>query len=268
MERAKKRLETGLRQCAEAQKRIRYLIILNLLNGRGPTETARVLGVGRSTVYEVARRFREQGEAGLVDHREENGERRLDEWYLVVLYEVVKSSPQEHGWRRPTWTREMLVATLCQKTGVRIHVATMSKALKRIDARHGRPKPTVNCPSWNSAKNKRLRGLQRLIADLPPDEVAVYEDEIDIHLNPKIGLDWMVRGQQKEGNPHARPERETLSRRGPRRPDRRNRLGGRRDSEKQLPVHSSAVGTREALPRRQDDSRDLGQLRDPHDRAG
>ena len=28
--------------------------------------------------------------------------------------------------------------------------------------------------------------------------MAVYEDEVDIHLNPKIGLDWMVRGQQKE----------------------------------------------------------------------
>ena len=195
---AKERLETGLRQCAEARKRIRYLIILNLLNGRGPTETARVLGVGRSTVYEVARRFREQGEAGLVDHREENGERKLDEWYLVVLYEVVRSFPQEHGWRRPTWTREMLVATLYQKTGVRIHVATMSKALKRIGARRGRPKPTVNCPWSKPAKNRRLRGLQRLIADLPHDEVAVYEDEIDIHLNPKIGLDWMVRGQQKE----------------------------------------------------------------------
>jgi transposase len=25
-----------------------------------------------------------------------------------------------------------------------------------------------------------------------------YEDEVDIHLNPKIGLDWMVPGQQKE----------------------------------------------------------------------
>jgi transposase len=28
--------------------------------------------------------------------------------------------------------------------------------------------------------------------------VAVYEDEVDVHLNPKIGLDWMGRGQQKE----------------------------------------------------------------------
>lgn len=28
--------------------------------------------------------------------------------------------------------------------------------------------------------------------------MAVYEDQVDIHLNPKIGLDQMVRGQQKE----------------------------------------------------------------------
>lgn len=25
----------------------------------------------------------------------------------------------------------------------------------------------------------------------------VYEDEVDIHLNPKIGADWQLRGQQK-----------------------------------------------------------------------
>lgn len=195
---AKGRLEKGLHRCADGRQRIRCLIILNLLNGRGATETAKILKVGRSTVYEVARRFREQGESGLVDHREENGERKLDERYLALLYEVVRSSPQEHGWRRPTWTREMLVVTLLRKTGVRIHVATMSVALKRIGARRGSPKPIVRCPWSQEAKNSRLRQIQRLIAHLSPDEVVVYEDEIDIHLNPKIGLDWMVRGQQKE----------------------------------------------------------------------
>jgi transposase len=195
---AKERMEKGLRRCLDSRQRIRYLIILNLLKGRGVTETARVLSLGRSTIYEVARRFREQGESGLVDHREENGERKLDERYLAVLYEVVGSSPQEQGWRRPTWTREMLVATLYRQTGVRIHVATMSVALKRIGARRGRPRPTVNCPWSKQAKNRRLQEIQRLIAHLPPGEVVVYEDEIDIHLNPKIGLDWMVRGQQKE----------------------------------------------------------------------
>ena len=49
-----------------------------------------------------------------------------------------------------------------------------------------------------TSEKQRLRELRELVEDLPDDEVAVYEDEVDIHLNPKIGLDWMVRGQQKE----------------------------------------------------------------------
>lgn len=74
----------------------------------------------------------------------------------------------------------------------------MSRALQFIGARLGRPKPTVGCPWSESAKTRRLNVIRNLVATLPDDEVAVYEDEIDIHLNPKIGPDWMNRGQQKE----------------------------------------------------------------------
>jgi hypothetical protein len=28
-------------------------------------------------------------------------------------------------------------------------------------------------------------------------DVVVFEDEVDVHLNPIIGLDWMNRGHQK-----------------------------------------------------------------------
>jgi transposase len=195
---AKERLLRRMRKCRDVKEKTRLLIIINLLDGRSAAETAKVLQVGRSTVYDVAKRFREAGEAGLIDRREENGTRKLDERYLATLYEVVRSSPAEHGWPRPTWTREMLVQTLRRQTGVRIHVARMSVALKIIGARRGRPKPTVNCPWSKRAKNRRLRKIQELVENLPPDEVAVYEDEVDIHLNPKIGLDWMVCGQQKE----------------------------------------------------------------------
>jgi transposase len=156
------------------------------------------VNVDRSTVYRVAKRFRDCGESGLADRREENGARKLDEAYLSMLYDVVRSSPEEHGWRRPTWTREMLVLTLRDKLGITIHVATMSVALKKIGARRGRPKPAVACPWSKRAKNKRLREIEQLVKHVRSDEVVVYEDEIDIHLNPKIGLDWMVRGQQKE----------------------------------------------------------------------
>ena len=195
---AKERLVNQLRHCDDVKLKLRYLIIVNLIRGRTAIETAEALNAARSTVYEVAKRFRECGEAGLIDRREENGERKLDERYLSILYDVVKSSPQEHGWPRPTWTRELLVKTMQQKTGVKIHPGTMSIALKIIGARRGRPKPTVRCPWSKAAKHRRLQEIQQLIERLPSDEVVVYEDEVDIHLNPKIGLDWMVTGQQKE----------------------------------------------------------------------
>jgi transposase len=194
----KQRLLKQLRQCGDAGLRVRYLIIINLLNGRGAYATAETLGIHNTTVYRVAKRFREHGEWGLLDGREDCGTGKLDERYLATLYQIVRSSPQQHGWCRPTWTRELLVETLTQQTGVRIHVATMSRALALIGARRGRPRPTVHCPWSPAAKNARLRALRQLLASLPRNHVAIYEDEVDIHLNPKIGWDWMVRGQQKE----------------------------------------------------------------------
>jgi transposase len=194
----KEKLCKQLRRCRVAGVRIRYLIVLNRLNGRSAYQTAEVLGVHNTTVYRVARRFRDHGEWGLWDAREDNGPTKVDDNYLAILYRVVRGTPPQYGWRRPTWTRELLIETLVRQTGVRIHVTTMSRALAHIQARRGRPRPTVGCPWSKAAKTRRLNAIRNLLATLPRRHVAVYEDEVDIHLNPKIGLDWMGRGQQKE----------------------------------------------------------------------
>jgi transposase len=195
--RDKRELVENMRRCQNSQLRIRYLIILSCAEGTSPSKVADQLKVSRSTVYRVAGRFRKCGESGLADRREDNGERKIDEGFLSTLIKLVSSSPEQFGWPRPTWTRELLVATMEDLTGVTIHPSTMSKALRRIGARRGRPKPTVNCPWSEAAKNRRLRELRKLEQTLPSNEILVYEDEIDIHLNPKIGLDWMLSGQQK-----------------------------------------------------------------------
>ena len=121
---------------------------------------------------------------------------------LAVLYRVVREhAPQQYGWRRPTWTRELLIETLVRQTGVRIPVhdhEPLLLAQRTVKARRGRPRPTVACPWVKAAKTRRLNAIRALLARLPRGHVAVYEDEVDIHLNPKIGLDWMGRGQQKE----------------------------------------------------------------------
>ena len=194
----KEKLCKQLRRCRLAAVRIRYLIVINLLNGRSAYQTAEVLGVHNTTVYRVARRFRDHGVWGLWDAREDNGPTKLDDHYLSLLHRVVRGTPQQYGWRRPTWTRELLIETLVRHTGVRIHVTTMSRALALVKARRGRPRPTVGCPWAKAAKTRRLNAIRDRLAALPRGHVAVYEDEVDIHLNPKIGLDWMGRGQQKE----------------------------------------------------------------------
>jgi transposase len=95
--RGKERLLKQMRNCDDANLRMRYLIVITLAEGASPTQTAARLKVSRSTVYRVAERFEACGEAGLVDRREDNGQRKLDEDFLTVLYELVASAPQDHA---------------------------------------------------------------------------------------------------------------------------------------------------------------------------
>jgi len=173
-------------------------IVLSLVAGNGARAIAK-LGLGSSSqVYRVAERFVEEGPPGLVDHREDNGETKADEYFQSVLLEVVGgSSPRQHGYRRPTWTQELLVLVLQKKTGVRVSTTTMSRVLKRLKIRLGRPKPIVGCPWKKMRRIRRINAIRRLLQTVPKNEVILYADEVDIHLNPKIGPDYMLSGTQK-----------------------------------------------------------------------
>jgi transposase len=184
-------------RASDAVMRCRCKIILALVQGKTPTMIAGGGLCAKSQVYRVAGRFLEHGLAGLADRREDNGSHKVDETYEGELLGILEGSPQDHGYRRPTWTQELLVLVLTKRTGITISVSTMSRLLGRLSVRLGRPKPIVNCPWPKARRARRLRAIRRLIEGLGPDEVVVYVDEVDIHLNPKIGPDWMRRGRQK-----------------------------------------------------------------------
>jgi transposase len=182
---------------ADAELQMRCRILRNLVRGRSPTVIAEFLGVSRSQVYRVAHRLLDDGVQGLCDRRAENGELKVHEAYLAIVLSALANSPQQYGYQRPTWTQELLILVAHARTGVKISPTTMSRLLAAQGARRGRPKPTVGCPWPEQAKTRRLREIRRLERNLPADEVLLYVDEVDIHLNPKIGDDWMLRGQQK-----------------------------------------------------------------------
>ena len=193
----KNQLRKLRRRTADKGLAMRCQIVLLWAEGEAAGSVARAVGCSASWVGRVVGRFRDHGVAGLHDRREDNGQVKLDEAFLSALYQVVDAQPTDHGFPRPTWTQELLVEVMAERTGTRVHPGTMSRALKRIGARLGRPKPTVGCPWPEAVKNRRLAAIRRAVGRVGPGEVAVYLDGVDVHLNPKIGPDWMNRGKQK-----------------------------------------------------------------------
>jgi len=195
--RERKLIRSYSRGSPHAGLRVRCKIVLVLVRGSSPTDLIRSGMATSSFVYDVMHRFIDQALLGLADRREDNGESKVTEEYETELFAVVPDSPQKHGYRRPTWTQELLILVLQKRTGIRISRTTMSRLLKRLHIRLGRPKPIVGCPWKKRRRMKRLREIRALITTLPKDEVILYLDEVDIHLNPKIGPDWMLRSTQK-----------------------------------------------------------------------
>lgn len=193
----RRRLKHLVYKTRDAGLRTRALIILHAAAGTGPSRIAEAVGYHPSAVLKVVHRFVAEGEAGLRDHREDNGYRKVNDELRAALVALVRGSPEDHGWARPTWTQELLARQLAQETRVRVSASTVARTLADLGARWGMARPTVACPWAPAVKGRRVREIERLVATLPVGEEAFYEDEVDIHLNPRIGRDWMMPGEQK-----------------------------------------------------------------------
>jgi transposase len=196
--RVKARLRRIRRETRDKGLAVRCQIVLLVAKGRRRADVAESQGCSVSWVNRVVARYDRCGVAGLYDRREDNGTVKADEAFLSALYALVDGGPRDYGYPRPTWTRELLAKVMFNETGVAVHPATVSRALSAIGARLGMPRPTARCPWPNRRRNKRLAEIRGVLAALPKGPVAVYLDEVDVHLNPKIGRDWMNRGKQKQ----------------------------------------------------------------------
>ena len=176
---------------------LRCKIIWNLVKGNRPTSIHEHLGVSQSTITRVMHRFLDKSLEGLQDLRATNGPRKVEPAHLDFIEEVAHGSPLDHGFHRPTWTIELFLKLVTKKFSLAISSSTMSRLLKTMRITRKLPKPFVKCPWAKRRKNKRLKEIAALIESACKDTVILYVDEVDIHLNPKIGTDWMPEGVQK-----------------------------------------------------------------------
>ena len=141
----------------------------------------------------VPRRWRRRTVRPAARQRRAQGRRAVRR----VLVRLLGRTPQDFGWQRPTWTRELLCLQMKLEGFPAVAVCTMGRALSRIGARLGTPKPIVLCPWPRDRRLRVLAAIRRLEARASAEEPVLYSDEVDIHLNPKIGRDWMLRGHQR-----------------------------------------------------------------------
>jgi transposase len=196
--RTRAKLQRVARKRKDADARVRYRVVLLSAEGWSGKRIARALGCSPSTVSRALSRWESYGEAGLIDRREDNGRAVADELYVQTVAWILASSPPDFFHRRPTWTKRLLIETAKAYTGgVTVSPTTMGRVLKKLKVRRGRPKPDAPCPWSESARKRRVKMIHALIDTLPPGEAAVWEDEADLDLNPRIGFDWMLPGTQR-----------------------------------------------------------------------
>ncbi len=176
---------------------LRFQAVARLATGSSTSRVAVELDLATSTVVGAADRFLAEGVAGLYDRRRGNGARKADERFDRVLVRLLGCTPPDFGWQRPTWTRELLCLQMKLEGFPAVAVCTMGRALSRVGARLGTPKPIVLCPWPRDRRLRVLAAIRRLETRASADEPVLYSDEVDIHLNPKIGRDWMLRGHQR-----------------------------------------------------------------------
>jgi putative transposase len=114
---------------------------------------------------------------------------------LQVLPLLVQRSPKDFGWLRSRWSTELLSRIINQIFNLTLHSATLHRYLKRAGIVWRRAAPTLKIrdPRY---EEKQL-AIEQALSEAPAEHPVFYQDEVDIDLNPKIGADWMPKGQQK-----------------------------------------------------------------------
>jgi transposase len=115
---------------------------------------------------------------------------------LLVVQWFTTCTPQLFGFCRSRWSCALAVLLLRQDHRLRVSPETVRRWLHRAELVWRRPRPVVR--RRDPRRARILAGLRALLRALPADETAVFMDEVDINLNPDIGLMWMRRGQQAE----------------------------------------------------------------------
>ncbi|EOS96109.1 TnpA protein [Erwinia tracheiphila PSU-1] len=110
----------------------------------------------------------------------------------MLLRKRVKHSP---GYQRSRWSTALLAIKINEITGCQLHAGTVRRWLPSAGLVWRRAARTLRIRA--PYKDEKMAVIHNALNECNAEHPVFYEDEVDIHLHPKIGADWQLRGQQK-----------------------------------------------------------------------
>ncbi len=173
----------------------RLTAMLLLHRGERVSAVARMLCCARSSVGRWINWFTLYGVDGLKSLPAGRSRRWPLEHICNLLRQLIKHSPSAFGYQRSRWSTELLAIKINQITGYCLHASTIRRWLRAAGVVWRRAAPTLRIRDPH--KEEKMAAINAALAHCNPEHPVFYEDEVDIRLNPKIGADWQLRGQQK-----------------------------------------------------------------------
>ena len=132
----RKDLIVGMKRESKPSRRLRMHIVLLVSGGYRPTQIARVLFCSRTTVYAVAYRFAEEGQAAFDDRKRRGPKPLLDDPANERVERLVEEElPISHGWLRSHWSSSLLMLQLSRERAVVVSRETVRRTLHSLGFR-------------------------------------------------------------------------------------------------------------------------------------
>jgi len=184
-----------VRRGTDPDRRLRAHVLLLLDDGWSWNVIVAVLFTSTSTINRWRHRYLAGGMAAVLEPTRPR--RRRWPWLMaLVIHWVTLKSPRDFGFYRSRWTCDTVVALLVEDHGVGMSRETVRRWLHDEGLVWRRPRPVLG--PKDPHRSQKLQKIRALLRNLPANETAVFQDEVDINTNPKLGSMWMWRGQQAE----------------------------------------------------------------------
>lgn len=187
-------LRVFMRTTRDARLLKRAIMVWLSHQGKTTTEIATELDVDEQTVRGWIRAYEERGLDGLRDDPRPGRTPTVTPLYVETLLDWVPKSPRLANLPAQRWTLELLRDFLENQTGIRISIEWVRRLLVEHEIKRLRPKSTLYSP--DPLYDQKVEAIRAAIADAPPGTPICFQDETDLHLNPRIEASYQPGGGQ------------------------------------------------------------------------